>query len=143
MSACYESHHVNVPLFVGKQNVLKVSHRLAKQCCRLVYQKQCHILSCLRDNACKMSSATSHKSRASCAVSRPLSVHVLNLDINMTQLINHFVWFICIQLQLYACEQPKAAHVQSTLHFLFTFTQSVSDKVVTDVKIFPVENSNH
>ena len=51
--------------------------------------KAVHVLSCLCDNACKGSLAICHKSRASCPISRLLSVlyslHVLNRDMNMIQ----------------------------------------------------------
>ena len=51
--------------------------------------KAIHVLSCLCDNACKRSLAICRKSRASCPVSRLLSVpmclHVLNRDVNMIQ----------------------------------------------------------
>ena len=50
--------------------------------------KAVHVLSCLYDNACKRSLAICHKSRASCPVSRSLSLyglHVLTRDVNMTQ----------------------------------------------------------
>ena len=40
---------------------------------RLVYQRPCHVLSCLCDIAYKRSPAICHKSRASCPVSRLLS----------------------------------------------------------------------
>ena len=51
-----------------------VSPTCSSQCCRLIQQRACHVLSCLCDNAYKRPLPVCRKSKALCPVSRPLSV---------------------------------------------------------------------
>ena len=51
------------------QHAIDLSH----QCCRLVKQRLCPVLSCLCDNVCKRSLAICRKSGASCPISSLLS----------------------------------------------------------------------
>ena len=53
-----------------------VSLTCSRQCCRLVEQRPCHVLSCLCDNVCKRSLAICHKRRALCPVCKSLSVPI-------------------------------------------------------------------
>ena len=63
------------------QHVINFFH----QCCWLVYQRPCHVLSCLCGNARKRTLAICCKSRALRSISSLLFVpiYVLNRDINM------------------------------------------------------------
>ena len=53
-----------------------VSPTCSHQYHQLFYQRLCHVLSCLCDKACERSPAIFRKSRASCPVSRLLSVPI-------------------------------------------------------------------
>ena len=55
---------------------ISVSLTCSSQCCWLVQQRLCHVLSCLFDNACKRSLVFCLKSRALCPISRLLPVPI-------------------------------------------------------------------
>ena len=57
-------NHQGALIHVGNSLANCMSLTCSSQCCRLVQQRPCHVLSCICGNACKRSLAICHKCRA-------------------------------------------------------------------------------